>query len=129
MRSGATVRRFSAWPGAAVQRFAASDAAPWPDAVASDPDGTPVRRAVPLPEAVRGGPWRGVAQDGPWREAAQGEPWREVAQDLPWRAVAQVGPLVQVARPFCAPGQTPRCSPRSWRRQEGILQSDRQAEA
>ena|SRR5438045_2967600 len=72
--------------------------------------------------------WRRANRAG-WREAAQGEPWREVAQDLPWRAVAQVGPLVQVARPFCAPGQTPRCSPRSWRRQEGILQSDRQAEA
>jgi len=104
VRSGARVRRFSARPGAGVQRFAASDAAPWPDDVAAELDGTPVRQAAPLPEAARGEPLQG---------AAQGEPWREVALGEPLQVAAQVGPLVQVARPFWAPGQTPRCSPRS----------------
>ena len=42
--------------GASVRRNAASDAAPWPDAVAGEPDGTQVRPAVPLPEAVQGEP-------------------------------------------------------------------------
>jgi hypothetical protein len=92
VRSGATVPPFSAWPGAAVQRFAASDAVPWPDAVAAEPDGTSVRWAAPLREAVRGGPWREVARDEPWQEVAQGGPWREVAQDERWQEVAQGGP-------------------------------------
>jgi hypothetical protein len=122
VRLGATVRRFSAWPGAAVQRFAVSDAAPWPDAVAAEPNGTPVPRAAPLPEAVRGGPWRGVAQDGPWREAVQGEPWREAVQDEPWRAaVARVGPRPQAVRVFCAPGQMSPRSPRPQKRRAKML--------
>ena len=119
MRSGATVRRFSAWPGAAVQRCAASDAAPWPDAVAAEPDGTPVRRAAPLPEAVRGEPWR---EDGPWREAAQDEPWQGAAQGGPWRAaVPRVGPRLQAVRAFCAPGQMSPRSPRPPKRREQML--------
>jgi hypothetical protein len=76
----------------AVQRFAASDGAPWPDAVAAELNGMPVRRAAPLPEAAQGEPWRGAARDGPWRAAAQDEPWRGVARDGPWRAAAQDGP-------------------------------------
>jgi hypothetical protein len=71
----------------------------------------PVRQAAPLPEAARGEPWQGEARDEPWR------------------GMVRVGPPVQVAQPFCAPGHTPRCSPRSWRRQEGMLQSNRQAES
>jgi len=39
-----------------VQRFAASDAAPWPDDVAAELDGTPVRQAAPLPEVAQGEP-------------------------------------------------------------------------
>jgi hypothetical protein len=115
VHSGATVPRFSAWLGAAVQRFAASDAVPWPDAVVAEPHGTPVRRAAPLPEAVQGGPWREAARDEPWqeavqggpsREAAQGGPWRAAVQDEPWRAaVPRVGPRPQAVRAFCAPGQ------------------------
>jgi len=115
VRSGATVRRFSAWPGAAVQRCAASDAVLWPDAVAAEPDGAPVRRAAPLPKAVWGGPWR---EDGPWREAAQDEPWQGAAQGGPWRAavrdepwraaVPRVGPRPQAVRGeyqiFCVRG-------------------------
>jgi hypothetical protein len=106
VRSGATVRRFSAWPGAAVQRFAASDAAPWLDAVAAEPDGMPGRRAAPLPEAAQDEPWQGAAQGGPRRAAAQGGPWRAAVQDEPWRAaVPRVGPWPQAVRAFCAPGQ------------------------
>ena len=116
MRSGATVRRFSAWPGAAVQQFAASDAAPWPDAVAAEPDGMPGRRAAPLLEAAQGEPWR-VVRDGPWRAA-----WLVAA------AAPPVGMLVRAARVF-DPGRTRRHSPRSRRRQVEMLQSDRQAEA
>jgi hypothetical protein len=116
VRSGATVRRFSAWPGAAVQQFAASDAAPWPDAVAAEPDGMPGRRAAPLLEAAQGEPWR-VVRDGPWRAAGLVE------------AAAPVGLLVQAALPFWNPGRTRRHSPRSRRRQVEMLQSDRQAEA
>ena len=71
MRSGATVRRFSARPGAAVQRLAASDVAPWPDAVAAEPDGTPVGQAALLPEAAQDGPWRA---DEPLPEAARDGP-------------------------------------------------------
>jgi hypothetical protein len=122
VRSGATVPRFSPWPGAAVQRCAASDAVPWPDAVAAEPDGTPVRRAAPLPEAVRGGPWREAAQGGPWQEAAQGGPWREAVQDEPWRAaVPRVGPRPQAVRAFCAPGQMNSRSPRPPKRREEML--------
>ena len=122
MRSGAAVRRFSAWPGAAVPRCAASDAVPWPDAVAAEPDGTPVRRAAPLPEAVRGGPWREAAQDEPWQGAVQGGPWRAAVQDEPWRAaVLRVGPRPQAVRAFCAPGQTSPRSPQPSKRQEEML--------
>jgi hypothetical protein len=64
-RSDATVRRFSARRRAAVQRFAASDAAPWLDAVAAEPAGTPVWQAAP------------------WREAVRGEPSQEVVPDVP----------------------------------------------
>ena len=113
VRSGATVRRFSAWPGATVQRFAASDAAPWPDAVAAEPDGTPVRRAAPLPEAVQGGPWRGVAQDGPLRAPAQDGPWRA--------AVPRVGPRPQAVRVVAAAGQTRPRLPRPPKRREEML--------
>jgi hypothetical protein len=105
-RSGATVPRFSAWPGAAVQRCAASDAVPWPDAVAAEPDGTPVRQVAPLPEAVQDEPLQEAVQDEPWQEAVQDEPWQEVARDEPWRvAVPRVGPRPQAVRAFCAPGQ------------------------
>jgi hypothetical protein len=97
--------------GAAVQQFAAPDAAPRPDSAGAELDGAPVRLAAPLLEAAQGGPWRAVAQD---------EPWRRVPQD---------GPRQHVARPFSARGHTPRCLPRSRRRQEQMLQSDRQAEA
>jgi hypothetical protein len=74
MRSGATVRRFSARPGAAVQRLAVSDVAPWPDAVAAEPDGTPVGQAAPLLEAAQGAPWQEAAQDEPFPEAARDGP-------------------------------------------------------
>jgi len=110
VRSGARVRRFSARPGAAVQRCAASDAAPWPGAAAAELDGTPVRRAVP------------------WQRVAQDEPWRAEGQDGPWPGVPQVGPLVRLARPFLDAGHTNRCSPRSWRRSKENLQSERPAE-
>jgi len=131
VRPGAVVPRLSAWPGAAVQRFAAPDAVPWPDAVAAEPDGTPVRPAAPLREAVRGGPWGEAVRDGPlreavrggpWREAAQGVPlpeavrggpWPEAAQDEPWRAAApRVGPRPLAVRAFCALAQTNPRSPR-----------------
>jgi hypothetical protein len=140
VRSGARVPRFSAWPGAAVQRCAASDAVPWPDAVAAEPDGTPVRRAAPLPEAVRGGPsqeaaqdepWqeaaRGgpsqeAAQDEPWQEAAQGGPWRAAVQDEPWRAaVPRVGLRPQAVRALYAPGQMNSHSPRPPKCREEML--------
>jgi len=113
VRSGVTVRRFSAWRDAVVQRFAASDAAPGPDAVAAEPDGTPVRRAAPLPETMRGEPWRGVARGGPWRAAVQDEPSQA--------AVPRVWPRPQAVRAFCAPGQTSPRSPRSPRRREEML--------
>jgi hypothetical protein len=82
VRSGATVRRFSARPGPAVQRFAVSDVALWPDAVAAKLEGTPVGQAAPLPEAAQGGQWQEAAQDGPWLQAADGL-WPEAAQDGP----------------------------------------------
>jgi len=125
VRSGATARRFSAPPGAAVRRCAASDAAPWPDAVAE-----PVRRAAPLPEAVRGGPWREAARGGPWQEVARDEPWQEAAQGGPWRAaVPPAGPRPQAVRAFCAPGQMSSRSPRLPKRREEMLQSEGRAHA
>ena len=138
-RSGATVPRFSAWPGAAVQRCAASDAVPWPDAVAAEPDGTPVRQAAPLPEAVQDeplpeaapdGPWRAAVQDGPWQEVAQGGPWQAAVQDEPWRvAVPRVGPRPQAVRAFCAPGQMSLRSPRPPKRRGEMLQGEGRAHA
>lgn len=111
MHSGATVPPLSvrpgaavSWPGAAVQRFAAPDAVPWPDAVAAEPDGTPVRPAAPLREAVRGGPWGEAVRGGPWPEAAQDEPWRAAAP--------RVGPRPLAVRAFCALAQTNPRSPR-----------------
>ncbi|MFL6789954.1 MAG: hypothetical protein ACJ8EE_02105 [Bradyrhizobium sp.] len=43
-------------PGAAARRNAAPAAVPWPDAVAREWHGTPVRRAAPLPEVPQGEP-------------------------------------------------------------------------
>ena len=114
MRSGATVRRFSVRPGAAVRRCAASDAVPWPDVVAAEPEGTPVRRAAPLPEAVRGGPWEEAARDEPWQGVVmQGGPWR--------LAVPRVGPRPQAVRAFCAPGRMSSRSPQPLKRREEML--------
>jgi hypothetical protein len=113
VRSGATVPRFSVRPGAAVQRCAASDAVPWPDAVVAEPDGTPVRRAAPWLGAVRGGPWREAARDEPWQGAAQDEPWRA--------AVRRVGPRHQAVRAFYAPGLMSPRSPRPSKRREEML--------
>ena len=122
MRSGAAVQQFSAWRGATVQRFAAPDAAPWPDAAAAEPDGRPVRPAAPLPEAMRDGPWRGVVRGEPWRGMARGGPRRAVVQDEPWReAVPRVGPRPQAVRAFLAPGQTSPRSPQPSKRQEEML--------
>jgi hypothetical protein len=111
LRSGLTVRLFSARPGAAVQRCAASDAAPWPDVVAAEPDGMPGRQAAPLPEAAQGERWRVV------RRVVRDEPSRAAALVA---AAAPVGPLVRAARPF-DPGRTRRHSPRSRRRQVEML--------
>jgi hypothetical protein len=139
VRSGAKVPRFAAWPGAAVQQCVASDAVPSPDAVAAEPDGTPVRQAAPLPEAVRCGLWREAAQDEPWQEAAQDEPWPEAAQGGPWRAAVQdepwqaavprVGPRPQAVRAFCAPGQMSPRSPRPPKRRGEMLQGESRAHA
>ena len=90
MRSGATVRRFSARPGAVVQRFAVSDVAPWPDAVAAQPDATPVGQVAPLQQAAQGAPWPGAAQGAPWQEAVQAGPWRRA--DEPLLEATQDGP-------------------------------------
>lgn len=112
MRSGATVPRFSAWSGAAMQRCAASDAVPWPDAVAAEPDGTPVRQAAPLREA---------AQDEPWPEAVRGEPRRAA---VPW-----VELRTQAVRAFCAPGQMSLRSSRPPKRRGEMLRGEGHAHA
>jgi hypothetical protein len=103
VRSDAKVRRFSAWRGAVVQRFAASDAAPSPDAVAAEPDGKPVRRAAPLPEVA------------PLPEALRAAPLPEAVRVAPWRGVARGGPRPRAVRAFC-PGPTSPRSPRPPRR-------------
>jgi hypothetical protein len=128
VRSGATVRRFSAQPGARVQRCAVPDAAPWPDAAAAEPDGTPVRKAALLREAGQGEPWRGVTKGEPCWGVSQDGPWRRAA-DGPWLEATQVGPLMQGARAFFVPGHQPRCSLRSRRRSEEMLQNNRHAKA
>jgi hypothetical protein len=107
--------------------------------VAVEPDGTPVRQAAPLREAVQDEPWQEVApdeplraavQDGPWQEVAKGAPWQAAVQDELWRVAApRVGPRPQAVRAFCAPGQTSLRSPRPPKRQEKMLQGEGRAHA
>jgi hypothetical protein len=106
--SRAAALQHAARPGATAQRCAALDATPWPDVVAAEPDGPPVRRIAPLPEAGQGEPRPGVAQDEPWRAG-----------------VPQVELPPQVAVAFLGPGRASRRSPRSRRCREEVLQRDR----
>jgi hypothetical protein len=107
--------------------------------VAAQPDGTPVRQAAPLPEAVQDEPLQEAAQDEPWPEEVRGEPWQGVAQDAPWQEVAQaapwrvavprVGPRPQAVRAFCAPGQMSSRLLRPPKRREEMLQGEGRARA
>jgi len=115
------VRRSSARPDAAVRRYAASDAAPWPGAVAAEPREMRVPRAAPSLEAAQGEP---SAQAEPSRAVVRGEPWRAAVQDGPSRAA-----VPQAVRAFHAAEPTLSHSLRQPRHREDMPQCEGRAKA
>jgi hypothetical protein len=83
-----------------------------------------VRRVAPWPEALRDEPSRAVPPGGPLPVVVpQGGPWQVVLLDeLPAQPRHLGHDLVLV-------GRTSRCSPRSRRHQEKMLQRERMAKA
>jgi hypothetical protein len=82
-----------------------------------------VRRVAPWPEALRDEPSRAVPPGGPLPVVVpQDGPWQVVLDELPAQPRHLGHDLFLV-------GRTSRCSPRSRRHQEKMLQRERMAKA
>jgi hypothetical protein len=93
-----------------------------------------VRRVAPWPEALRDEPSRAVPPGGPLPVVVpQDGPWQVVVpQDGPWQVVLLDELPAQprhLGHDLFLVGRTSRCSPRSRRHQEKMLQRERMAKA